>query len=1253
MGPGPPDTTTAPPRGRVSETLRPGIPGFSYADLHDPVRLRDLARRFEEDLEREDAALCRRYRDYLRPAGESMPAVQSSALLVEVAPHLSRFVERLFQLQETAGEKRARARRELDTVFAFRREVARHLAERFRNDDVDTWNAALLERKLQRLTQVVAPGADDPEWQLCKTGMTLARLAGRLKEPPEKAAAATETAAIAAALRAAGTAPGTATDGAALFAAELEMQAPAALAEALLQCVERWCWLCLQRPRLLPRAANWVCLKTPRKTDFGTLVTHRRRRRDGYESWAAKPEDRRRRNGFGLTDRRCDLRQELYELERCLYCHDRAADSCSRGMRNRKTGDYRRNPLGNAIIGCPLEEKISEMQLLARRGDYIGALALIMVDNPMCPGTGHRICNDCMKGCIFQKSEPVNIPQVETFALTQVLFMPWGFEIYSLLARWNPLNRRRPYPLPYNGKNVLVVGMGPAGYTLAHYLLNEGFGVAGLDALKIEPLAPERTGTEGRPPQPLRDFRELYRPLDRRAMAGFGGVAEYGITARWDKNLLAVIHLTLARRRSFRCYGGVRFGGTLDIEDAWEFGFDHIALACGAGKPTIIGMENNLIRGIRKASDFLMALQLSGASRRNSLANLQIRLPAGVIGGGLTAIDTATEALAYYPEQVEKVLTRYQRLAADGMERQIRDAMDEEEREILDEFLSHARELRAERRRAQDEGRAPDLASLLRRWGGVTLYYRKRVQDSPAYRLNHEELREALREGIELSECLTPDQALADRWGALRAVRFRHTRQQDGKWQNSRETVEVPLKSLFIAAGTVPNTIYEQEYPYSFRMDRSSFQRYEPARNSAGGDDFLPMEDTPLPKVGRPAPFTSYCRDGRRITFYGDAHPVYAGSVVRAMASARDGYPYIVRLFERELRRLDPAAQPQRELQLRRLFARMDGQLQATVREVNRLTPTIVEVVVKAPMQARKFRPGQFYRVQNYETLAAAVEDTKLVSEGLALTGAAVDKKRGLISLVALEMGSSSRLCALWKPGDPLVVMGVTGQATELPAGRTVLLAGGGLGNAVQFSIGQSLRAAGARVLYFAGYRRGEDVFKPEEMEAAADIVVWTVDRGNAPIAKRRPQDKTAVGNIVEAMLAYGRGELGETPIRLQDVDHMIVIGSDRMMRAVKEARHGPLAPLLKESHTAIGSINSPMQCMMKGVCAQCLCRHTDPRTGEEYFVYSCYNQDQALDRVDFEHLNARLRQNSMQEKLSNFWLDRLLARGGGAGESA
>ena len=80
--------------------------------------------------------------------------------------------------------------------------------------------------------------------------------------------------------------------------------------------------------------------------------------------------------------------------------------------------------------------------------------------------------------------------------------------------------------------------------------------------------------------------------------------------------------------------------------------------------------------------------------------------------------------------------------------------------------------------------------------------------------------------------------------------------------------------------------------------------------------------------------------------------------------------------------------------------------------EVVRLTPNIVEVVVRAPMAARAFQPGQFYRLQNFEALAPAIGGTRLGMEGLALTGAWTDKDRGLLSTIVLEMGGSSDLCA-------------------------------------------------------------------------------------------------------------------------------------------------------------------------------------------------------------------------------------------------
>jgi NAD(P)H-flavin reductase len=299
---------------------------------------------------------------------------------------------------------------------------------------------------------------------------------------------------------------------------------------------------------------------------------------------------------------------------------------------------------------------------------------------------------------------------------------------------------------------------------------------------------------------------------------------------------------------------------------------------------------------------------------------------------------------------------------------------------------------------------------------------------------------------------------------------------------------------------------------------------------------------------------------------------------------------------------------------------------------------------VRAPTAARKFEPGQFYRLQNYESRAPVIEGTRLAMEGLALTGAWVDKEKGLLSTIVLEMGTSSRLCALLKKGEPVVLMGPTGTPTEIPAGQTVLLCGGGLGNAVLFSIAKALKEKGTTVIYFAGYRRGEDLFRREDVEASTDQVIWCTDTGPS-IEPSRPLDRHFRGNIVEAMVAYARGELGPHVANLRTVTRVIAIGSDRMMAAVKDARHGVLAPYLDPRHLGIGSINSPMQCMMKEICAQCLQKHRDPATGREYVVFSCTNQDQDLDRVDFHHLNQRLRVNSAQEKLSNLYLSDLLDR--------
>jgi NADPH-dependent glutamate synthase beta subunit-like oxidoreductase/NAD(P)H-flavin reductase len=1161
----------------------PGLPSsIGFEGLYDREGLLKLDRLFLAELAQHDTALHERLlRARENPA--ALASKQESELLLALALHLDRYVARLFGIE---AEVKALSARHLDLapLYGVKRQfVQRKAMHGVKREEAEAVDGPTLARGLEQAFH-------EPF-----TELAFARHVAKWQKDETAHVAELETAlryAAWASLTAAGRA----------------------------------------------KHGRGVLFKTPAKLDPQRLVPVVTDESAGYPSHGLGAGHLRRRDGFKLTDAGADLVGALDEAHYCIFCHEQGKDSCSKGLKEKGAGTagkaaFKKSAHGVTLAGCPLEEKISEFHKAKTEGIAIGALAIIVVDNPMAAATGHRICNDCMKSCIYQKQEPVNIPQAETRTLKDVLELPWGFEIYSLLTRWNPLNLRTPYPKAPSGKRVLVAGMGPAGIALAHYLMNEGHTVVGIDGLKIEPLPAGLSGVEADGKRvafwPVRDVRELQESLDRRMMAGFGGVAEYGITVRWDKNFLKILRLLLERRRQFAIYGGVRFGGTIGAEDAFAMGFDHVALAIGAGRPTVLEMPNGLARGVRAASDFLMALQLTGAAKPDSVANMQLRLPVVVVGGGLTAIDTATESLAYYPLQVEKFLRRYELLAREHGEAAAQIAWNEEEREIAGEYLAHARALRAERMRAVAEEREPRILELLQSWGGVTIAYRRRLVDSPSYTLNHEEVHKALEEGIRFAEGLTPLSVEVDERGYARALRVSvQRRSAEGEWKEAGRA-ELPARAVLIAAGTQPNTVLAREDPDHFRLDGRYFQSCDEEGNPAEAEKAISKPGTVRVLMSRRA-------DGRFVSYFGDVHPSYFGNVVKAIGGAKQGYPTVSRVLTK--------VRPASAVDDAQFLARLDGDLRATVHEVNRLTPLIVEVVVRAPLAARRFRPGQFYRLQNYEALAPRADGTRLLMEGIALTGAWVDTERGLISLITLEMGGSSDLCVVLKPGEPVVVMGPTGSPTEIPSDETVVLAGGGLGNAVLFSIGQAMRRAGSRVLYFAGYKHMNDRYKIGEIEAAADVVVWCCDE-EPGFTPARAQDKSFVGTIVQGMHAYAGGELGEQPIPFKDADRLIAIGSDRMMAAVARARHGVLQPYLKPGHRGIGSINSPMQCMMKEICAQCLQPHLDPETGRMSYVFSCFNQDQPLDHVDWPALDARLRQNSVQEKLAAEWIDHCLVR--------
>ncbi len=1148
--------------------------GLTFASLYKREGMVELDRQFLRQIEESEPDLHAR----LIAAREDPPAAHtksSSELIVELAPHLEDFIGHVFGI-ETELHRLQERHSELAPLFSVKR------------------------RFVQRKAIVGQTAATASEIDGFAVGAELEML---LQEPLTELSFATHVARW--------------------------LEEEASHIDHLGLAAQYAAWATLS-PLGKRQHAGGVLFKVPHKLDMEHLVPVESSVHSGLVQLELHSDHWRHREGFQLTDPGTDLTGALDQAHYCIKCHHQGKDSCSTGLKE-KDGAFKSSVFGVPLAGCPLDEKISEMNAVKGQGNPIGALAVVTIDNPMAAGTGHRICNDCMKSCIFQKQEPVDIPQVETRTLKDVLELPWGFEIYSLLTRWNPLNFARPYPKAETGYKVLVVGLGPAGFTLAHHLMNDGHTVVAVDGLKIEPLPGDISGVdpygERVPFRPLRDITEIYERLDERVMAGFGGVAEYGITVRWNKNFLKVIRLLLERRAEFAMFGGVRFGGTLTVDSAFELGFDHIALCAGAGRPTVIPMKNGLVRGVRQASDFLMALQLTGAAKSDSLANLQIRMPIVVIGGGLTAIDTATESLAYYTVQIEKFLQRYEALVNEIGEDAVLAAWNAEENEIAREFIAHARAIRNERAAAAKDGRYPDLISLLNSWGGVTVAYRRRLVDAPSYTLNHEEIAKALEEGVRFAECLAPQEVEVDQANTAQSLIFEKQTFDagTGRLTPTGEKVTLPARTILVAAGTQPNTVLAREDEENFVLDGRFFR--------AVGEDGEPVKPERISKPNDVRVLVSVRPDGRAISFFGDLHPSFSGNVVKAMGSAKQGYPVVSRVLGRRTVETPTPAD---------LLLRLKTDLRAVVEDVIRLTPTILEIIVRAPIAARSFQPGQFYRLQNYESLATRSDGTALAMEGLALTGAKIDAERGLLHTIVLEMGGSSDLCALLKPGDPVILMGPTGTPTETPSKEIVLLAGGGLGNAVLFSIGQQLRASGSRVVYFAGYKKIIDRYKVEEIEKAADVVVWVCDEAPG-FTPGRVQDSAFVGNIVEAMAAYGRGDLDNSAIALNSVDRLIVIGSDGMMRAVQQARHSVLRPYLKPDHHAIGSINSPMQCMMKEICAQCLQVHKDPKTGEETVVFSCFNQDQPLDHVEFSSLRSRLSQNGTQEKLTKLWIDHCL----------
>ena len=359
---------------------------MNFADLYRRTGLIKLDQAFLDFLHDGDPDLYSRF-DYARSHCGSLNAKDESNLLIEIAPWLDDFISKLFCIESEVQALSAR-HHELAPLYSCKRQfVQRRAMNKVSDEDISMVDGVTLEKQLEV----------------------------EFKAPFSELAFATKV---------------------------TEWLKDEKKNEKRLKVALLYAAWALKTEEGKKHSQDGVLFKSHPKLDYLHLVPTVTDNTKGYS--IHRLEHLRQREGFSLTDSGTDLVGALDEANYCIWCHEQGKDSCSKGLKEKpKTPDepqvFKKSQFGALLAGCPLEERISEFHKLKSQGVAIGSLAMIALDNPMCAGTGHRICNDCMKSCIYQKQTPVNIPEAETRTLKDILELPWGFEIYSLLTRWNPL----------------------------------------------------------------------------------------------------------------------------------------------------------------------------------------------------------------------------------------------------------------------------------------------------------------------------------------------------------------------------------------------------------------------------------------------------------------------------------------------------------------------------------------------------------------------------------------------------------------------------------------------------------------------------------------------------------------------------------------------------------------------------------------------------------------------------------------------
>ena len=151
------------------------------------------------------------------------------------------------------------------------------------------------------------------------------------------------------------------------------------------------------------------------------------------------------------------------------------------------------------------------------------------------------------------------------------------------------------------------------------------------------------------------------------------------------------------------------------------------------------------------------------------------------------------------------------------------------------------------------------------------------------------------------------------------------------------------------------------------------------------------------------------------------------------------------------------------------------------------LVPNIHLLKIAAPNVAKKALPGQFVIIRINER-----------GERIPLTIADWDREEGSVTIVFMEVGTTTHRLALLEAGDSIAdFIGPLGLPTHIEHFGTVVCVAGGFAVATIVPIARALKMKGNKVISIMGARSQNLLFWEDELGSVSDQLIVTTDDGS------------------------------------------------------------------------------------------------------------------------------------------------------------